>query len=748
VFDHSSPTYSQTDARIVTTGGLEAHKNCPVTAPPGIPPPLGGVCDAGYGIYWSYGLGGWLAYNGHDGTDYGISYRPLYAAADSDRVMYAGWWDPQNHTTALGIYVKLHHPNGYISSYGHMSAIAVQACSTIGCSNIAHGEVLGISGNTGNSTGPHLHFQVTSPAGVSVDPYGWKGNGTDPWPYNQAESLWVMYPRLISYGAQALPSGGETLDYPPLPATGILIDDSGANFSQEPEGCWNHIAVSTGQAQNGNMSYVKPRVGAPNCIGRWAFPQGSTPGLYAVYVRIPAVHATTEGAVYAVTHGGQTSRVVISQAVFPNGFYASDGWVYAGKYGFDGTSREYVELGNGTHDSSAVVGNLELGADAVRYVYLGASTPTPIPITFTATHTPLPSQTPTVTPTSPASETPPSRTPTVTKTPTASRTPTITRTPSRTPTSTHTRRPTATPPYTKLRVYFVNTVSLRTGTPPFEVAGYRWANSSAIFPEAVLNEYFKGPGHTERYVYRWTAVTSGFTGYERLEVGDGVARVYLRGACAAETSGYTIAQPLMANLKQFSQIQAVKIYDQYGETQHPDGATDSVPLCLDPSFVPTRTPTAPASHTPTATATRPRTPTPTVRPTATPLYRLLNVYFYDRSLALATGKRWAVSSANLPRFVVDQYFKGPGYVEQYIYRWTAPRSGTTGYSALDVSDGIARLYLTGACNSQGSTFTIAAPLIRSLKQFSEIQYVKIYDQNGETEIPDGAQDSIPACLEP
>jgi hypothetical protein len=274
---------------MVTSGGLEARKNCPVPAPQGSRPPQDGVCDAGYGIYWSYELGDWIAYNGHDGTDYGISYRPLYATADSDRVMYAGWWDPQNHTAALGIYVKLHHANGYVSSYGHMSSIAVQACLTNGCSDIPHGEMLGISGNTGNSTGPHLHFQLTSPAGVQVDPYGWTGSGNDPWPYNQPESLWVMYPLLISYGPRALPSGSVALDYPSPPATGMLVDDSSARFSQEPAECWNDISVSPGQAQNANMSYVKPRVGAPNCIGRWAFPQGSTAGQYAVYVRIPAV---------------------------------------------------------------------------------------------------------------------------------------------------------------------------------------------------------------------------------------------------------------------------------------------------------------------------------------------------------------------------------------------------------------------------------------------------------------------------
>jgi hypothetical protein len=294
----------------------------------------------------------------------------------------------------------------------------------------------------------------------------------------------------------------------------------------------------------------------------------------------------------------------------------------------------------------------------------------------------------------------------------------------------------------------VNTLRLNSATPPYEVAGYRWATSSSDFPHVVLTEYFKGPGYTERYSYRWTAIKSGFIGFDRLEVTDGIARVYLRGSCSPEANGYTITQPLMVNLRQFRQIQFVKIYDQNGETQQPEGLVDSMPKCLDPAFAPTRTPTPAATLTPTATATRTRTPTPMVRPTATPLYRLLNVYFYDRSLSLAVGKRWAISSLDLPRFAVDQYFRGPGYVEKYIYRWTAPLNGTTGYSRVVVTDGIARVYLTGECNSQGSTFTLAQPLIATLQQFNEIQYVKIYDQNGETGIPEGPQNSIPACLEP
>ena len=779
VFDHSSPNYSQSDNRIVSYGGHEADKNCPSPAPAGTAPPQAGVCDAGFGLYWSYDLGGWMAYNGHDGFDYGISYRPVYAAADADRIMYAGWWDPQNHTTALGIYVKLHHSNGYITSYGHMSAIAEQACATDGCANISHGEMLGISGTTGNSTGPHLHFQLTAPNGQSVDPYGWGGSGNDPWPYNQPESLWVMYPSMVFYGIRPIPSGNVELPYPSASSPGIVVDDSSSGFVQTPDQCWNDINVSNGQAENNNMSYSKPRLTGPTCTGQWQFPVSSTPGMYAVYIRIPAVHATSEGAIYKVQHAGRNDGVVINQAVFPNNFYVTDGWVYIGKYNFDGAGTEYVQLTNQTQDESAVVSTLQVGADAVRFVFLGVTTPTPVPATLTPTFTPTITRTPTVTRTPPPSLTPsstttlaPSLTPTASKTPTPSLTPTasktptpsktatvtrtvtITRTPtpsrtpsrtptaSRTPTNTSTRLPTAIPPYTKLNVYFVNRVLLSAGTPPYEVAGYRWVKSSDNFIQDVLNYYFKGPGDTEKYVYRWIAIYSGFTGYSRLEVADGIARIYLKGTCNVSDPTYTIAQPLFVNLKQFSSIQFVKIYDQDGTTEKPDGAVDSTPACLDPAFAPTRT------ATPTIT------PTPTKRPSPTPQYTLANVFFVDRiRYANGTlpyevaGVRW-VQTNNVPANVLTEFFKGPGATEKYTYGWIVFYSGATGYSKLDITDGIARVYLKGQCNSQGATYTVGDLLRANLKQFSYIQYVKIYDQNGTTETPDGNQDSIPACLEP
>ncbi|MEW5938041.1 MAG: peptidoglycan DD-metalloendopeptidase family protein, partial [Chloroflexota bacterium] len=431
VFDHTSPNYSSTDGRIVTFNGHVAYKTCPVPPPPGTPPAQPGVCDAGYGVYWSYSLGDWVSYNGHDGIDYGISYRPIYAAADADQVVYAGWADPQNHKSNLGIFVKLHHPNGYYTAYGHLSSVAVQTCLDIGCANIPHGEMVGVSGNTGNSTGPHLHFLAKNPSNVAIDPYGWTGAGPDPYGANQAQSLWIQPPALVYYGAVIFPSGA-ALPYPPTPAAGIIVDDGGVNFIASPAGC--HTIASAGSAQGNSMRYVKARTSPSNCTAAWRFPQGSAPGEYSVYVRIPAVHATTEGALYEIIHAGVTSRVTLNQVVFPNSFYAQDGWIYIGKYAFTGDGTEYVSLGNFTYDQSDVVGSLEVGVDAVRFVFASdIATPTFTP-TPTITNTPTKTGTPTNT-----------STPTKTSTPTATRTPTFTSTASRTPTSTNTATATRTP---------------------------------------------------------------------------------------------------------------------------------------------------------------------------------------------------------------------------------------------------------------------------------------------------------------
>ena len=769
IFDHSSPNYTDTDFLIITFNGHRARKICPKPPPPGFPPPQNGVCDYGYGTYWSYSLGDWVSYNGHDGIDYDLNYRPLYAASHADQVVYAGWYDPQNHKSNLGIYVKLHHPNGYYTTYGHMSAVAVQSCSTPGCVNLSRGEVIGFSGNTGNSTGPHLHFVVKETASRSVDPYGWSGSGTDPLGYGQSSSLWAQEPSVVYYGAQILPSG-PALSYPPAVGMGILVDDGGTGFAESPAGCWK-IAVA-GSAVNSSMRYVQARTSAANCIAAWNFPGGSPDGLYSIFVRIPAIHGTTEGALYNIAHAGETDRVVINQLVFPNSFYVSDGWVYLGKYEFNGDGNEYISLGNQTQDPTGVVAGLEVAADAVRFVYVSDATLTPPPpITPSNTPSPTLTRTPTVTRTPTATPSP-----TITRTPTSTRTPTITRTPTATGTATRTPSATATPQWTLAKVYFANKYRYDNNIQPIEVYGVRWIKTASYIAD-VLYQFFKGPGSTEYYSYGWRAIYNGFTGFSKVELIGDTAHVYLTGTCLSSGKEFTIADQISLSLKQFPNLKVVKIYDQFGQTENPGSPGDSEPLCLDTGYTPspsatisltpsrtpspTRTPTF--TRTPTSTRTPTRTPTSsstprptdTRRPTVTPQWTLVKVFFVDKyrfdnniQPFVVNGVRWVLTSPFMGADVLNQFFKGPGSTEYYSYGWRAIYNGFTGYTKVEFSGDTARIYLTGTCAPQRKDYTIANLLILNLKQFPTVQFVKIFDENGTTEFPDGAVDSIPLCLKP
>jgi murein DD-endopeptidase MepM/ murein hydrolase activator NlpD len=74
---------------------------------------------------------------------------PIYAA-DSGVVVFSGW-----DSNGYGNVIMIDHQNGYHTLYAHLSAMNV-SCG----SNAAQGQVIGYAGSTGNSTGPHLHFEV------------------------------------------------------------------------------------------------------------------------------------------------------------------------------------------------------------------------------------------------------------------------------------------------------------------------------------------------------------------------------------------------------------------------------------------------------------------------------------------------------------------------------------------------------------------------------------------------------------
>jgi hypothetical protein len=130
-------------------------------------------------------------------------------------------------------------------------------------------------------------------------------------------------------------------------------------------------------------------------------------------------------------------------------------------------------------------------------------------------------------------------------------------------------------------IFFTNRDRYAAGTPPFETGVIRWVPAAANLPEAVLQAFFAGPTAEER-AQGLEAITSGFDGFSALVIEDDIARVYLTGRCASNGATYTIAQPLMKNLLQFEALTYVKIYDENGETELPDGQTNSIPFCLEP----------------------------------------------------------------------------------------------------------------------------------------------------------------------
>jgi hypothetical protein len=132
-----------------------------------------------------------------------------------------------------------------------------------------------------------------------------------------------------------------------------------------------------------------------------------------------------------------------------------------------------------------------------------------------------------------------------------------------------------------LTIYFTDTARFQVGTEPYEMPVTRMVPTPASLPEAVLTQLFLGPTEAEK-AQGLTVVLSGTTGFSSMIMENGVARIYLIGKCDSQGSTYTIANLIFANLKQFPEIQWIKIYDQNGETETTDGQSSSIPFCLEP----------------------------------------------------------------------------------------------------------------------------------------------------------------------
>ena len=126
------------------TGQLAAPVVAPITS------------DFGWRIHPIYGIR-----RLHAGTDFGVDEGTPVHAADGGVVVEAGW------VSGYGYTVIIDHGNGMSTLYAHNSDVAVSPGQTV-----SKGQVVSYSGNTGGSTGPHLHFEVRI-NGEPTDPMGY-----------------------------------------------------------------------------------------------------------------------------------------------------------------------------------------------------------------------------------------------------------------------------------------------------------------------------------------------------------------------------------------------------------------------------------------------------------------------------------------------------------------------------------------------------------------------------------------------
>lgn len=119
-----------------------------------------GACPGGYDGAYGSGFFIWPAYNhtlsgndywsGHLGIDIAASMGDHIYAADSGVVVFAG-----GAFGGYGLMVMIDHGNGYQTLYAHLSQVNTRCGSSV-----YQGQLIGLAGSTGKSTGPHLHFEV------------------------------------------------------------------------------------------------------------------------------------------------------------------------------------------------------------------------------------------------------------------------------------------------------------------------------------------------------------------------------------------------------------------------------------------------------------------------------------------------------------------------------------------------------------------------------------------------------------
>ena len=339
-----------------------------------------------------------FGYNGHNGIDYGLRYRPVRAGTTGD-IASAGWENPGNHQTGLGLRVKVDHNNNYRTEYGHLSAVIVQTGDSIPYYGDGWSKIIGISGNTGNvfeagcdpSTnvlcGAHLHFTLRDPFGIAINPYGWISPEDDPWQeiHNPGRAIsfnaWDFPPWSPDLGPSVTTNQyGASGPAPLLDLTGeeAIIDDSGSNFIAGS----NWISTSAEDGYLGNIHYANVISSGSDSMAKWIIHPPSYGWRHHVFVHIPtptpvdpppSINASNHAFYTIKSIDGNINQAIVVQSAYPNGSVVN-GWAYLGTYQFALSGDQFIKLSRLGHNT-----NQHMVADAVKLIRV-EETPTGCPI--------------------------------------------------------------------------------------------------------------------------------------------------------------------------------------------------------------------------------------------------------------------------------------------------------------------------------------------------------------------------------
>jgi murein DD-endopeptidase MepM/ murein hydrolase activator NlpD len=151
-------------------------------------------------------------YDGHEGIDFstdGQTGIPVYAADAGTATTFS------DSVCGTAVDIASSGKPGITTRYCHLSGYVSGIATGV---TVAQGQEIGLSGCTGNCSGPHLHFQVNNTNNASgqpqpIDPNGWTGGGADPWPYDLGYLWSTPTPSFVGrtlYSTSPALSGGWT----------------------------------------------------------------------------------------------------------------------------------------------------------------------------------------------------------------------------------------------------------------------------------------------------------------------------------------------------------------------------------------------------------------------------------------------------------------------------------------------------------------------------------------------------------